>query len=154
MKSLRGWLIGVAALAAVSVGLWRVRVEAAAPTGQYTVAASIVTDTRTGLVWQRAPGPPAIWNAALDYCENLSLAGANDWRLPNVKELATIVDELQNAPRIDQSAFPTTAPAYFWSSSPTFGNPGAAWSVDFSGGGLDPNLGVSTAHEVRCVRGG
>ncbi|MDP8254672.1 MAG: DUF1566 domain-containing protein [Candidatus Alcyoniella australis] len=52
-----------------------------------------VTDNATGLLWQQNDsGQGMNWEAALDYCETLDLAGHDDWRLPNAKELQSIVD--------------------------------------------------------------
>lgn len=51
-----------------------------------------VTDHATGLVWQQADYLSTDWQDAVDYCENLSLGMKTDWRLPNVKELQSIVD--------------------------------------------------------------
>lgn len=52
-----------------------------------------VTDNATGLMWmQNDNGAPVLWENALSYCENLSFAGHNDWRLPDAKELQSIVD--------------------------------------------------------------
>lgn len=51
-----------------------------------------ITDLDTGLMWTQLPAAPMNWNAALNYAENLSLGGYNDWRLPNVKELQTLTD--------------------------------------------------------------
>jgi hypothetical protein len=52
-----------------------------------------VTDRATGLMWQQADsGSDLNWQAALAYAENLKLAGWQDWRLPNAKELQSIVD--------------------------------------------------------------
>lgn len=52
-----------------------------------------VTDQATGLTWQQADsGSPLGWSDALAYCANLSLGGSDDWRLPNAKELQSIVD--------------------------------------------------------------
>lgn len=52
-----------------------------------------ISDLASGLVWQTADsGTTLDWEGALDYCENLSLAGREDWRLPNAKELQSIVD--------------------------------------------------------------
>ncbi|MEH6447037.1 MAG: DUF1566 domain-containing protein [Oleispira sp.] len=53
----------------------------------------IITDQATGLIWQQYDSANAMnFVDALGYCENLSLAGKEDWRLPNVKELQSIVD--------------------------------------------------------------
>jgi len=52
-----------------------------------------VTDKATGLMWQKADsGTTMNWEKALSYAENLKYAGHEDWRLPNAKELHSIVD--------------------------------------------------------------
>lgn len=52
-----------------------------------------VTDEATGLTWQQADsGKGMDWPSALAYAEGLGLAGRDDWRLPNAKELQSIVD--------------------------------------------------------------
>jgi len=52
-----------------------------------------ITDNNTGLTWmQTDSGTGMPWAEALDYCENLDYAGYSDWRLPNAKELQSIVD--------------------------------------------------------------
>jgi hypothetical protein len=52
-----------------------------------------ITDNATGLTWQKADsGRGMNWSQALAYAENLDLAGQTDWRLPNAKELQSIVD--------------------------------------------------------------
>ena len=52
-----------------------------------------VTDSATGLTWMQSDsGSGMNWEAALAYCEGSSAAGYEDWRLPNVKELQSLVD--------------------------------------------------------------
>ena len=52
-----------------------------------------VTDHATGLTWAKADsGKGMNWADALAYAEGLELAGQDDWRLPNAKELQSIVD--------------------------------------------------------------
>jgi len=61
-----------------------------------------VTDHCTGLMWQKETAPGEYtWQEALEYCENLSLAGHRNWRLPNVRELESIVDYGRHFPSID-----------------------------------------------------
>ncbi|MEM7345663.1 MAG: DUF1566 domain-containing protein [Chloroflexota bacterium] len=52
-----------------------------------------ITDQATGLMWtQNDNGAGVFWGDALNYCETLEYAGHTDWRLPDAKELHTIVD--------------------------------------------------------------
>ncbi|MBK7866979.1 MAG: DUF1566 domain-containing protein [Ignavibacteriales bacterium] len=52
-----------------------------------------ITDNATGLMWmQNDNGTGVLWKDALNYAENLTYAGYSDWRLPDTKELQSIVD--------------------------------------------------------------
>lgn len=54
---------------------------------------STITDENTGLMWAKQDSGDSLqWVDALIYAENSTLAGYSDWRLPNVKELQSIVD--------------------------------------------------------------
>ena len=54
---------------------------------------STITDNATGLMWQQNDSGAGLnWADALAYCQNLTTAGYDDWRLPNAKELQSIVD--------------------------------------------------------------
>jgi len=78
-----------------------------------------VTDRASGLSWQqRDDGNSRDWRQALAYCEGLSLAGHNDWRLPNVKELQSIVDYRRSDPALDTRYLQQSDKnAWFWSST-------------------------------------
>jgi len=63
-----------------------------------------ITDQSTGLMWQKEDSAEGVfWEDALEYSENLELAGYTDWRLPNAKELQSIVD-YSRCPDITDSA--------------------------------------------------
>lgn len=63
-----------------------------------------ISDLATGLMWQKADdGTARNWEEALAYAEGLKLAGYDDWRLPNAKELQSIVDYTRS-PQTTQSA--------------------------------------------------
>jgi hypothetical protein len=112
-----------------------------------------VTDNTTRLVWQQAAADSRDWEAALSYCEGLTLANQSDWRLPNIKELGSIVDRSQSSPAIDTTAFPGTQSSYYWSSATYVSDTSLAWRVDFYDGYVsydDKDYG----YYVRCVRGG
>jgi len=52
-----------------------------------------ISDNSTGLTWmQNDNATPILWENALSYAENFTYAGYSDWRLPDVKELQSIVD--------------------------------------------------------------
>jgi len=52
-----------------------------------------ITDLATDLTWMQGDSEGGmVWEDALAYCENLEYSGTDDWRLPNVKELQSIVD--------------------------------------------------------------
>ncbi len=52
-----------------------------------------ITDNATGLMWmQNDNGTGVLWKDALSYAENATYAGYSDWRLPDTKELQSIVD--------------------------------------------------------------
>ncbi|MBN1666983.1 MAG: DUF1566 domain-containing protein [Anaerolineales bacterium] len=52
-----------------------------------------IRDLATGLTWVQADsGVGMDWKSALGYCQDLELAGVSDWRLPNAKELHSLVD--------------------------------------------------------------
>lgn len=82
-----------------------------------------------------------------------NLCGSNDWRLPDLQELKSIVHLGRFNPSIDVSYFQNTKNSLFWSSSVYAVNPNGAWVVYFgSGYGNDGNRSYSAY--VRLVRSG
>jgi len=113
-----------------------------------------ITDRITRLVWQRQDeGTTAVWEDAITRCEALSLGGHTDWRLPNVKELRSIVDSGTYAPAIYAGYFTNTRTDSYWSSTTYGASPNAAWRVNFWHGEVTSSL-KENALFVRCVRGG
>ena len=113
-----------------------------------------ITDTGTGFMWQKATAPGTYtWEQALTYCENLTLGGYSDWRLPNRNELQSIVDYSRYNPTIDTTFFPGTVASYYWSSTTGATSTGGAWDVGFDGGYVG-GYGKTYGDYVRAVRGG
>jgi hypothetical protein len=111
-------------------------------------------DPSTGLVWQNDGASPYLtWKKAKEYCSSLSLDGYNDWRLPNIDELKTILTKNENDKYTKKQLTKTTKKSDYWSSSTDANYSNSAWVVLFNYG-YDYSLLKSNAHYVRCVRAG
>lgn len=124
------------------------------------------TDARTGLMWKvcaegQTWGPAACigmatgktWATALSDAESHVFAGHTDWRLPNLKELRSLVEECVHGPSINQTVFPSAPSFDYWSGSPLASVSNSAWSVRFDYGLPGSNIRTSS-NVVRLVRGG
>ncbi|BCS89306.1 DUF1566 domain-containing protein [Pseudodesulfovibrio sediminis] len=86
-------------------------------------AEDTVVDKATSLIWQQADdGTTRNWEEALAYCEELTLGGRSDWRLPSAKELQSIVDYTRSPTATDSAAIDpifdvTDIESYYWTST-------------------------------------
>ena len=113
----------------------------------------IVTDTTTGLQWQDntdSKNTTKTWSEAISYCENLTLGSHNDWRLPNINELKSIVDRSKFNPVI-VDGFTNVRSDGYWSSTTHENYSSDAWLVRFDDGNVD-NYSKVRNYDVRCVR--
>jgi len=99
-------------------------------------------------------GATAAWEAAGKYCQDLTFATYTDWRLPNAKELFTLVKFEGSAPFIDQTTFPATVSSDYWTSTTYVPNTDLAMTVDFRSGVVDHRASKTVNYYVRCVRAG
>ncbi len=128
--------------------------------------AQTVTDNVTGLMWQDDVITKKIWvtqenydnrkyldtsgNTAITYCENLTLYGYEDWRLPTYSELYYLSDKGRVDPAIDSLFQNIISSEGYWSSITT-NNASSAWVVKDDGNSHDESKNSSSL--VRCVRG-
>ena len=113
-----------------------------------------ITDNLTGLVWQKVPNTNALtWEDALNYAENLSLAGENNWRLPNIKELQTLAEVSLTNPCINTNFFAVSGAKKYWSSTSLPNQTTKAWYLDTQFGITTYDL-KSVPYYVICVSGG
>lgn len=67
-----------------------------------------ITDEATGLMWmQNDNGEAILWQEALNYAKNMDFAGYSDWRLPDAKELQSIVDYTRSPATTNSAAIST-----------------------------------------------
>jgi hypothetical protein len=108
-------------------------------------------DAKTGLEWQRQSAGKMTWHEALAYAKSLLLDGKDDWRLPSVRELETLLDRSKYRPVMREEIHFRDNLSY-WSST-TFGHhTNNAWILMFEGGYV-LSYYKSNAYHVRCVRG-
>ncbi len=114
----------------------------------------VVMDRATGLLWQKSyvdSSSEMDWKAALAHCGSSTYGGHNDWRLPDINELFSLVNVGIRAPA---SEFPGMPSLVFASSTTVVGLPSSAWVVNLSDGSTNGADKSSTNFAVRCVRCG
>ena len=115
---------------------------------------NVVSDSRTSLEWQdnnETNSTQRTWQNAIDYCEALSLDTYNDWRLPNINELKTLIDRNKKDPAIKGNLFKYVNSDYWSSTSAVRYN--SAWTVGFYKGNVN-DFDKDDSYYVRCVRAG
>lgn len=112
-----------------------------------------ITDNVTGLIWQKEDDDTSrAWDDALTYCDNLSLGGYIDWRLPSDMELMGIVNYETYNPAINSTYFSNTNSSIYWSSTTYVYDSSNVWRVYFYDSDVNNN-NKSLSNYVRCVRG-
>jgi hypothetical protein len=120
-----------------------------------------VHDCRTGLIWLKAdelPSSPTSWPAALDVVRRLNADKAfshDDWRLPNVRELESLIDTGRHSPALagDQHVF-GRVPEGCWSSTTSVYEPRYAWVVYMQDGAVGVGYKRPPVFWGWAVRGG
>ena len=150
------FLVVLASVAATSVD----KVAHAAggeATTRFAISAdkTTVQDNETGLTWQRVVTSDGFtWEGAFNYCKSLKLAQyKNDWRLPTLKELQSLITEPKKPSLmyIDSVAFPHTPSEFFWTAS---ANDTDVAGIFFDMSKFPTGLGANRSlGHVRCVCG-
>lgn len=134
----------------------------------------MVSDLKTGLIWKKcSEGQTWVsannsctgvvanysWQFALQQAVMVNNSSTNtqnlekiDWRVPNIKELTSIVERKCSDPSINLSVFPSTSTDGYWSSSQatSYQNGHGIWHVHFGMGNSEANNNMDYA--IRLVR--
>jgi hypothetical protein len=126
-----------------------------------------VKDNLTGLIWLRNANcfSTQTWAQALTdanglangQCSLTDGSTAGDWRLPNLRELLSLIDYNYSSPAFpDNSTSPFTnvQSLRYWSSNVVANNTSAAWDIDFDIGTVNRNQPKTNTYYVWPVRGG
>ena len=117
-------------------------------TGRFEVNVAVVLDAKTALMWEAEYQPACTWKAMHGYARRCRTGGFDDWRVPAIDELITLIDFERFGPA---SGFPGMPADWFWSSSSYAYGLNLAWFVSFNRGFVNLN-DKSNAGGVRCVR--
>lgn len=114
-----------------------------------------VCDNDTGLYWVKAPDSTTRLHAnAVTHCARLDLGNSQTYRLPEVKELISLVDYSQLGPALPSGhPFSNVQSDRYWSATALALLPPVAWFVLFVNGGVDADIKTSTFF-VWCARSG
>ena len=121
----------------------------------------VVIDRATGLMWAADGneagcnnGGSANWSTAITYAEGLTFAGFSDWRVPNIKELISIINYSSLAPCVDEPPFANTSINYYWTSTTNMEYTNGAWRIMMYAVFTDVRVKTDAGQRLRCVRGG
>ncbi len=110
------------------------------PSPRFDVAGDMVEDRLTGLVWPRnalLAEFPLDWNEALAFMADLNrqaLYGQRDWRLPNRRELRSLMSYQTRLPALPEDhPFEKVFSGWYWSSTTAALAPAHAWCVHMEG---------------------
>ena len=101
----------------------------------------LLQDRATRLIWPRNASLtdfPLNWKEALHWIEEINaqkLCGRNDWRLPNRRELRSLIDHSTKTPALPKDhLFCNVAHGWYWTSTTSAMHPGYAWYLHTEGG--------------------
>jgi len=122
-------------------------------TPSFTKTGDTVVENSSTLEWQdngEVVDNYLNYSEAMSYCDSIALSNHNDWRVPTLDELRTIVDRDNSNPTLYKE-FTTRVSDAFWSSSIYEADDSKMWSILFRDGNDFKYLKIDKAY-VRCVR--
>lgn len=110
------------------------------PEPRFMVQDETVLDNLTGLIWTKNANPavfPLTWKESFDYISHMNrknLFGFSDWRLPNRKELRSLLSHQTKKPALPNGCpFLNVFLGWYWTSTSASINPAYAWYIHMEG---------------------
>ena len=110
------------------------------PAPRFEQCEKVVLDRLTGLIWTQNANPaefPLTWQEALDHISGMNKEkafGYSDWRLPNRRELRSLVSHQTRKPALPEGhPFANIFLGWYWTSTTSMVNPSYAWYVHMEG---------------------
>lgn len=128
--------------------------------GDYVIDKGTVYDRRTGLGWAKMDAlcsAALSWPAAMDFIRSMNAAkvhGHADWRLPNIRELESLIDVRRHTPALSGGHPFGRVPEGCWSSTTSIYEPRYAWVLYMQDGAVGVGFKKSAEFHVLAVRGG
>jgi hypothetical protein len=115
---------------------------------------SMVKDSRTNLMWEDTPHTretKITQPRAKVYCSELKLGNFEDWRLPSIQELLSLVDYARISPAILKEFSYVEKESFYWTNTVVADESDAFWGVNFKRGASSKASEYYDRY-VRCVR--
>ena len=115
---------------------------------------TMLQDPRTNLMWEDTPHVREAkirQPRSVIYCKELRVGGFEDWRLPTIKELLTIVDYTRISPAILRAFSYVEDESFYWTKTHVADEDDAFWGVNFKRG-YSSKASEYYDRYVRCVR--
>ena len=127
---------------------------------RYAVAVDTICDRRTGLGWAKneiSASGPLTWNDTLDFVAGMNggnARGDTSWRLPNIRELESLIDLRRHTPALSEDHPFGRVPEGCWSSTTSVYEPRYAWVVYMQDGAVGVGYKRHPEFHAWAVRGG
>ena len=108
-------------------------------------------DSETGLIWSGKSAEKMHWADAIDYCKNINEGGYNDWRLPSISVLETLVKQCGNSGYSNGECSKFGDIVFLWAANSGNAEATIAYGVYFYNGARQTK-NVDESFNARCVR--
>ncbi len=129
------------------------------PEPRFAAGSLTVYDQLTGLTWARKAAhsePLFTWHEALEQLEIMNREnayGCNDWRMPHIKELESLVDLEEHSPALPAGQPFAEVQNFYWSATTSAYETSYAWTLYLQDGAIGVGYKANAEFYMWPVRG-